>query len=152
MTSPEVCSASGFVFAPDMRIAQAIITVAIASSLAQSCGRVTGYEEEYDRAIPAFIELFSVPDSTTQGSIPVSLKGTFGETTAFSFDRINVVRTDSLFRIGVWGREVYKTGVQYAPKHVGIDTVLILTTPLKGIHFVEVGAAQGILRDSTIVY
>jgi hypothetical protein len=152
MTNPEVCSASGFVFALPMKVAQIIIAIVVVGALAQSCGRVAGYEEEYDVAVLAFIESFSVPDSTTQQSIPVSLKGTFGETTAFSFDRINIVRTDSLFRIGVWGREVYKTGVQYAPKHVGIDTVLILTTSLKGIHFVEVGAAQGILRDSTIVY
>ena len=135
-----------------MRIVKTVIAVVLASTLAQSCGPVTGYEEEYDQAVLAYIEYFGVPDSSTQQSIRVSLKGTFGETTAFRFDPINVVRTDILFRIGVWGREVYKSGVQYPTQHVGIDTVLVLNTPLKGIHFVEVGAAQGILRDSTIVY
>ena len=135
-----------------MIIVRAVIAGVLASAFIQSCGPVTGYEEEYDQAVLAYIEYFGVPDSSTQQSIRVSLKGTFGETTAFSFDRINVARSDSLFRIGVWGREVYKTGVQYAPKHVGIDTVLVLSTPLKGIHFVEVVTAQGILRDSTTVY
>lgn len=135
-----------------MRIAQTVIAAVLASSLGQSCGPVTSYEEEYDQAILAYVEYFNVPDSSTQQSIRVSLKGTFGETTAFRFDRINVARTDSLYRIGVWGREVYKSGVQYPFQHVGIDTVLVLSTPLKGIHFVEVVAAQGVLRDSTIVY
>ncbi|MEK9138170.1 MAG: hypothetical protein AAB393_13675, partial [Bacteroidota bacterium] len=133
-------------------IVQTIVAAILASAFAQSCGPISSYEEEYDVAVLAFVEYFSVSDSSSQQSIPVSLKGSFGETTAFRFDRINVARTDSLFRIGVWGREIYKTGVQYDPKHVGIDTVLVLNTPLKGIHFVEVGAAQGILRDSTIVY
>ena len=152
ITSPGVRFAPGFVFLPAMRIVRTIITVVLASAFAQSCGPVSGYEEEYDMAILAFVEYFSLPDSSTQQSIPVSLKCTFGETTAFRFDRINVARTDSLFRIGVWGREVYKSGVQYPIQRVGIDTVLLLSTPLKGIHFVEVVAAQGILRDSTIVY
>lgn len=135
-----------------MRIVEIFAAAVVASALVLSCGPVSGFEEEYDVAILAFVEQFNVPDSSSQRSIPVSLRCTFGETTAFRFDRINVARTDSLFRIGVWGREVYKTGVQYPIQRVGIDTVLLLSSPLKGIHFVEVVAAQGTLRDSTIVY
>jgi hypothetical protein len=45
-----------------------------------------------------------------------------------------------------------KTGVNYSPQRVGIDTNLALITPLTGKHVVEVIAAQGTLRDSTIVY
>lgn len=135
-----------------MKSNRTYLLVILAAAVALCCGPVSIHEEEYDVAVLAFVEYFNVPDSSTQQNIRVTLKGTFGETTAFRFDRINYVRTDSLFRIGVWGREVYKSGVQYPIQHVGIDTVLVLSTPLKGMHFVELVAAQGILRDSTTVY
>lgn len=116
------------------------------------CDPVSVFEEEYDIAVLAYVLDFSVPDSSTQNNIPVTLRGTIGESTAYSFDRINVAQTDSVFRIGVWGRERYKTGVTYEPRSNNFDTTLVLTTPRKGLHFVEVVAAQGILRDSTVVY
>jgi hypothetical protein len=135
-----------------MNNARVTLAAFVLTFLLQQCGQITAYEEEYDVAVLAFIEHFSVDDSVTQHSISVALKGTFGESTAFQFDRINVARSDTLFRIGVWGREAYKTGVVYPFKHVGIDTVLILSSPLKGLHYIDVIAAQGVLRDSTTVY
>ncbi len=80
------------------------------------------------------------------------MKGSIGETTAFSFDRINYSRTDSLFLIAVWGRQVQKPGASYKTRHIGFDTTLVLTSPLTGKHYIDVVAAQGVLRDSTIVY
>jgi hypothetical protein len=135
-----------------MNVHRTILSLLLAHALLAGCGRVTGYEEEYDQAVLAYIEYFSVPDSSGHDSILVSLRGTIGESTAFRFDRINVARTDSLFRIGVWGRETYKSTVVYPPVHVGIDTVLVLSTPLRGIHYIDIVAAQGVLRDSTTVY
>ena len=129
----------------------AIAAVGLILALAD-CDPVSLLEEEYDIAVLAYVLDFSVPDSSSQNNIPVTLRGTIGESTAYSFDRINFARTDSVFRIGVWGREKYKTGVLYEPRSSDFDTILVLTTPRKGLHYVDVIAAQGILRDSTFVY
>lgn len=129
-----------------------ILPVLLNIEMLEGCNPVSGYEENFDIAVLAFIEAFDVPDSSSQQSIRVMLKGSIGETTAFSFDRINFARTDTLFRIGVWGRQVEKAGVKYEQGHLGFDTTLVLTSPRSGKHYVEVVAAQGVLRDSTIVY
>ena len=129
----------------------AIAAVGLILALAD-CDPVSLLEEEYDIAVLAYVLDFSVPDSSSQNNIPVTLRGTIGESTAYSFDPINFARTDSVFRIGVWGREKYKTGVLYEPRSSDFDTILVLTTPRKGLHYVDVIAAQGILRDSTFVY
>lgn len=118
---------------------------------APGCGQVTGFQEEYDRAVLAYVEYFNVPDSSSQ-QIQVSIRGSFGGTAAFRFDRINTAQTDSLILIAAWGREVYKSGTSYPPQDVRIDTTLIVRTPRKGLHYIDLVAAQGVLRDSTTVY
>ena len=128
-----------------------ILLVFFGSVLLFQCGPTDSYDE-YDYAVLAFVEYFNVPDSSSQQIVQLTLRGSFGESTAFHFDRINVVRTDSLFRVAAWGREVYRSGAQYPSQHVGLDTVLNLATPRKGLHYVDVVAAQGTLRDSTFVY
>jgi hypothetical protein len=135
-----------------MKMMNPYVVISLLTALVVSCGPVTSYEEEHNLAVLLYVEYFNVPDSTTRANIPISLKGTFGETSAFRFDRINIVRNDSLFLIGAWGRQVYKTGATYPSQYIGIDTVLILTSPLTGVHYVEVIGAQGVLRDSTTVY
>ena len=124
----------------------------LAIALGQGCGPVSTYEEEYDRSILAYVDFFHVPDSSTRQTIQVTMRGSFGESSAFRFDRINIARTDTLFIIAAWGRETFRTGVQYSRQPVRIDTVLMLSTPLKGLHYVDLVAAQGVLRDSTNVY
>ena len=110
------------------------------------------FEEEQDIAVLGYVEFFNVPDSTQQQSIPVTIKGVFGESEAFRFDRINWSRTDSLILVAVWGRQIYKTGVSYPVRHVGFDTTITVTSTRRGFHFVDIRAAQGTLRDSTTVY
>lgn len=118
----------------------------------QGCTPVSGYEEAYDIAVYGYITQFDVPDSSAQNNIRVRLKGTIGESTAYRFDQIGYSQTDSLFRIAVIGRESFKTGVVYEPKNNDFDTTVVLTTPRKGMHYIDILAAQGTLHDSTFVY
>jgi hypothetical protein len=135
-----------------MTTIKSLLSVLLLISCAQGCGPVTVYEEEYDRAVLLYVDYFNVPDSSTQQSLRVTIRGSFGGTNAFRFDRINTVRTDSLFVIAVWGREVSTSGTQYTPQDVRIDTILSLNTPRKGLHLVNLLAAQGVLVDTTTVY
>lgn len=143
---------SGVCFLGTMTVFEKFLTGLLIVACMQSCGQVSVYEEDYDRAVLLYVEYFNVPDSSTQQSIQVTIRGSFGGTSAFRFDRINTVRTDSLFIIAVWGRETYKSGAQYIPQDVRIDTVLVLNTPRKGLHLIDLVAAQGVLEDTTTVY
>ncbi len=130
-----------------------LLTAAICVTLfVLGCDPVSVFEEEYDIAVLAYILAVEVPDSSSQNDIRVTLRGSIGESTAHSFDRINFARTDSVFRIAVWGRESYKPGVTYGPRKNDFDTTLVLTTPRKGMHYFDIIAAEGILKDSTFVY
>lgn len=130
-----------------------LLTAAICVTLfVLGCNPVSVFEEEYDIAVLAYILVIEVPDSSSQNDIRVTLQGSIGESTAHSFDRINVARTDSVFRVAVWGRETFKTGATYEPRRNDFDTTLVLTSPRKGKHYFDIVAAQGILHDSTFVY
>lgn len=136
-------------------ISFAVLAIVCALPCAQflsGCKPVSGFEEQYDISVYGYITEFNVPDSSSQNDIRVRLKGTIGESTAYSFDRIGVARTDSLFRIGVVGRETYKTGVVYQPKNNDFDTTVVLMTPRRGMHYIDILAAQGTFSDSTYVY
>lgn len=119
---------------------------------APGCDRVNGFEESFDRAVLASVTTFDVADSTRADSIRVHLAGVIGLTTAFSFDRINVPRTDSLFRIGVWGRWRESSTKIYEPIPVIYDTTLLLQSPRLGRHYFEVFGADSTFLDSTFVY
>ncbi len=127
------------------------IAVALVAALS-SCSPVVPYQEDINVAVLGYVEEFQVPDSCARNYIPVRLKGVIGESAAFSFDRINYAQTDSLFRIGVWGRQIQKTGVEYATIHVGFDTVLVLQTTKVGQYFIDVVAGNGLFRDTTYVH
>jgi hypothetical protein len=117
-----------------------------------SCSPVSPFEETYDVAVYALISEYSVPDSSTQNNILLHLKGSIGNSTAYRFDRIGISRTDSLFRVGVIGRETYKSGAVYQPRDNTFDTTIVLSTPRKGWHFIDILADQGTLHDSTLVF
>ena len=123
----------------------------VLSILVSACKPPTSTDQTIDRAVIAYISDFSVPDSVKQDSIAVTIKGTIGYTEDYSFDRINVSRTDSIFNIGVWGRQVYKSSINYAYRPVLVDTTLILSTPLHGKYYIELGAQQGVFVDTTFV-
>lgn len=130
-----------------------LLTAAICVTLfVLGCNPVSVFEEEYDIAVLGYILSFDIADSSAQNNIRVKLAGSIGESTAYRFDRINIARTDSVFRVAVWGRETFKTGATYEPRRNDFDTTLVLTSPGKGMHYIDVVATQGILHDSTFVY
>ncbi len=133
-----------------MWFSKIFIVIAIFSIIVYSgCRPSTNYEES-DIAVLAFIEYFSVPD-TCNNVIPVYLRGIIGETTAYKFDRINIVKSDTLFQIAIWGRWVSKSNIRYDFKQVIVDTTLILTPSKNALHIIEVFASQGNLYDTTFV-
>lgn len=130
-----------------------LVFVAIIVGLASfTCNPVSSYEETIDAPVLGFITDFQVPDTSYQTRIPVKLVGIFGGTSAFHFDRINTVQTDSLIQIGVWGRQVELPNVQYTPGDVVFDTTLILKSTRTGVHLIELFAANGIFVDTTMVF
>lgn len=135
-----------------VRVFPLLAYVVLLSHLLSGCKPSSLLEEEYDIAVLGYVLVFEVPDSSSSNNIRVLLQGTIGESTAYRFDRINIARTDSVFRIGVWGRESFKTGATYDPRENTFDTTLVLTSPRRGMHYFDVVAAQGVLRDSTFVY
>jgi hypothetical protein len=116
-----------------------------------ACKSLSGNEVTIDRAVLAYITKYSVPDSVNQDSVAVKIQGTIGDTEDYRFDRINTSRTDSLLIIAVWGRQVNRSGVNYAERPVLIDTTIIFTTPLHGYHYINIVAQQGVLVDTTFV-
>lgn len=123
----------------------------ILSSL-EACGPVVGFEESFDRAVLASITTFEVADSSRADSIHIHLAGIIGQSTAFHFDRINTPRTDTLFRIGVWGRWKESTKEVYETIPVLFDTTLRLVTPRTGtMHYFQVFSADTTFLDSTFV-
>lgn len=116
-----------------------------------TCDRVEGYEESFDRAVLAAITTFELADTSRADSIRVHLAGILGQTTAYTFDRINAPRTDSLFQIGVWGRWRESSGEVYEPLIVVFDTTLVLQSQRLGVHFVRVFSPDSTYFDSTYV-
>jgi len=117
-----------------------------------SCEKTSGYEESFDRADLASVTTIEVADSTRNDSIRVHLAGVIGQSTAYSFDRINAPRTDSMFQIGVWGRWREFSGEVYLPVIVVFDTLLTLQSPRLGMHFIRVFSPDSTFFDSTFVY
>ncbi len=115
------------------------------------CDRVDGYEESFDRAVLAAVTTFELADTSRADSIHVHLAGIIGPTTAYSFDRINAPRTDSLFQIGIWGRWRESSGQAYEPLTVVFDTNLILQSQRFGMHFVRVFSPDSTYLDSTFI-
>ena len=131
---------------------RAVAFALLAMSGLAACNRVDGYEESFDRAILAAVTTFEVADSSRTDSIRVHLAGIIGQSTAFSFDRINAPRTDSLFQIGVWGRWRESSGQVYELVNIVFDTTLVLQSPRLGMHFFRVFSPDTTLTDSTYVY
>lgn len=117
-----------------------------------ACDRVNGFEESFDRAVLASVTTFEVADSTRADSIRVHVAGVIGLSTAFTFDRINAPRTDTLFLIGVWGRWKESSRKVYEPIPVVYDTTLLLQSPRLGRHYFLVFSADITFVDSTFVY
>ncbi len=128
------------------------IALGILAGAEQGCRPVSSFELNIDEPVLGFIVNFSVPDTTYHNNIPVHLSGIIGGSSAFHFDRINVIKTDTLIEMGVWGRQVQLNGVNYTPGDVTFDTTMIFQTTHLGTLFIEVIAANGIFVDTTTVY
>ena len=121
---------------------------------ALSCGP-TSTEEIFVYQELAEITAFSVPDSASAASIPVTISAILGKTTASSFEAIVWERTDSLFQFAIYAKRLDKFGEQYQTKDITLDTTLTLTTnpPRSGLHFFRIVSSTGIaLLDSTRLY
>jgi hypothetical protein len=119
---------------------------------ASSCGPVTPFEETVDELVLASVDTLVVPPSAPRDSIPTRIAGVIGTTSAFSFDFVHHTRSDTLFRVTVWGRFKFRSGDVPQLKQVAFDTTIVLRSPAAGKHFIELRGANRILRDSTVVY
>ncbi len=140
-----------FAAAPMIRLLPSVAFALLALGGLTTCNRVSGYEESFDRAVLAAITTFEVADTCQADSIRIHLSGIIGESTAYSFERINAPRTDSLFQIGVWGRWRESTGQVYAPVTIVFDTNIVLQTQRFGMHFIRVFSPDSTFFDSTYV-
>ena len=121
---------------------------------ALSCGP-TSNEEIFVYQELAEITAFSVPDSASAASIPVTISAILGKTTASSLEAIVWERNDSLFQFAIYAKRLDKFGEQYQTKDITLDTTLTLTTnpPRFGLHFFRIVSSTGIaLLDSTRLY
>jgi len=139
-----------------LRTAISMLRVVVFGLLAASglatCDRVSGYEESFDRAVLAAITTIEVADTSRADSIHIHLAGIIGQSTAYSFDRVNASRTDTLFQIGVWGRWKESSGQVYELLTVAFDTTLLLQSSRFGMHFLRVFSIDSTFVDSTYVY
>lgn len=129
-----------------------LLGFAMTALMLSACGLGTELEEHYEGYELATVDTFEVADSSLADSIRVRLAGTIGQTTAYSFDRIDFLRTDTLFQIAVWGKWRESSREEYVPAVNPFDTTLVFQSPLRGLHYIDVYASNGTLRDSTVVY
>ena len=128
----------------------ALIALLTVAGGAMACG--TAVDEIEEGVVIATVNTFELADSSLADSILVHLAGIIGETTAYKFDHIDTTRTNSVFRIVVWGTWKRSSNETYQSALISFDTLLVLTSPLQGLHVVEVLSGTTTLRDSTIVY
>ncbi len=126
------------------------IIVFAASWIILGCG--VGLDEVTEGFMLATVTTFELADSSSADSIRVHLAGTIGESSAFSFNRIDTAKTGTLFQIAVWGQYRESSKEAYIPIPPSFDTTVILRATTQGLHYVHVHALGGILRDSTVVY
>ena len=125
-------------------------TALLAAFIMLACG--VGLDETTEGFVLATVTTFELADSTSGDSIRVHLAGTIGESSAYSFNRIDTAKTATLFQIAVWGQYRESSKQVYTPVPPPFDTIVILPTTAQGLHHVNVHALGGILRDSTVVY
>lgn len=128
---------------------RSLITLFVVTAVAACSVGIDEFTEGY---ILATVTTFEVADSSSADSINVHLAGTIGESTAYSFNRIDTAQTGTLFQIAVWGQYRESSKEVYEPTPFPFDTVLILRSTVQGMHHINVHSLAGILRDSTVVY
>jgi hypothetical protein len=111
-----------------------------------------GIDEVTEGFILATVTTFELADSSAADSILVHLAGTIGESSAYSFNRLDTAQTGTLFQIAVWGQYRESSKETYTPVPTPFDTVLVLHSSSPGMHYINVHHLAGILRDSTVVY
>jgi hypothetical protein len=116
---------------------------------------IPGPVERYSYRVLADVSSLSVPDTSRYDNIRVSMSGVLGWTSGSSFEGVAYQRTDTLFEIVVYAREVYDSGFKYEAIEVRFDTTLALSVPKpangKEYFFHLLGGNQ-ILQDSSYVY
>jgi len=122
----------------------------LAAGLMLSCA--VGVDEYSEGFLLATVTTFEVPDSSLADSIHIHLAGTIGESSAYSFNRIDTARTGNLFQVAVWGQYKESSKEVYDPVPPSFDTSFVLRSPLQGLHYINVNSLGGLLRDSTTVY
>ena len=114
----------------------------------------SSFEDSIEYDVPGEISIFSVPDSAPSAAIPVHIAGLLGRTTAFSFQGVEYLRTDSLFEFRVHGRRIDRLGEVYTVKDISFDTTLVLSTspPRVGQHLFRVYGSNGTFQDTCKLY
>lgn len=111
-----------------------------------------GIDDVTEGFILATVATFEVADSSSADSISVHLSGTIGESSAYSFNRIDTAQTGSLFQVAVWGQYRESSNEVYTPTPFPFDTVLVIRSTTQGMLYIDVHSLGGVLHDSTVVY
>jgi hypothetical protein len=123
----------------------------VLAALVSSCGPVEN-EFSVDEATFPLVTMFEVADSSFRENIMLRIKATIGQTTAYSFDKIQWARRDSLFFVVVLGRHKESSKGYYELVDRKLDTTLVLQSPRLGMHIFLLDERNGNFIDSTFVY